>query len=61
MELRPKTRYFKDPAFREYFRASHEAGALDEKTKWLIHLAVTLALKCEPCSVGIFGRLEAAG
>jgi AhpD family alkylhydroperoxidase len=54
-------RYFDAPNFGEYFADSHSAGALDEKTKWLIHLAVTLALKCEPCVVNTLGRLERAG
>lgn len=33
---------------REFFEAAHEAGALDAKTKELMHLALVLALGCEP-------------
>jgi alkylhydroperoxidase/carboxymuconolactone decarboxylase family protein YurZ len=35
-------------AFRAFFDAAHAEGALDKKTKELIHLAVVLALRCEP-------------
>lgn len=34
--------------FREFFDAAHAEGALDAKTKELIHLAVVLAQHCEP-------------
>jgi alkylhydroperoxidase/carboxymuconolactone decarboxylase family protein YurZ len=34
--------------FREFFDSAHADGALDKKTKELIHLAVVLALHCEP-------------
>ena len=34
--------------FREFFDAAHADGALDKKTKELIHLAVVLAQHCEP-------------
>lgn len=34
--------------FREFFDAAHAPGALDAKTKELIHLAVVLAQHCEP-------------
>jgi alkylhydroperoxidase/carboxymuconolactone decarboxylase family protein YurZ len=34
--------------FREFFDAAHADGALDKKTKELIHIAVVLALHCEP-------------
>ncbi len=34
--------------FRSFFDAAHADGALDAKTKELIHLAVVLALHCEP-------------
>lgn len=34
--------------FREFFDAAHADGVLDKKTKELIHLAVVLALHCEP-------------
>ncbi len=33
--------------FRAFFDSAHESGALDEKTKELIHIAVVLALRCE--------------
>lgn len=32
----------------EYFKETHEGGAIDAKTKELIHLALVLALHCEP-------------
>ncbi|MDP9379251.1 MAG: carboxymuconolactone decarboxylase family protein [Chloroflexota bacterium] len=34
--------------FREFYDAAHAPGALDKKTKELIHLVVALALGCEP-------------
>lgn len=34
--------------FREYFEEAHAAGALDAKTKELMHLALVLAMHCEP-------------
>lgn len=34
--------------FKSYFDEAHKAGVLDEKTKELIHIAVVLALHCEP-------------
>ena len=34
--------------FRDFFDAAHDDGALDKKTKELIHIAVVLALHCEP-------------
>lgn len=34
--------------YREYFTEAHQAGALDAKTKELMHLALVLALHCEP-------------
>lgn len=34
--------------FKHYFESVHEAGALDAKTKELMHLALVLALHCEP-------------
>ena len=33
--------------FVDYFESVHEAGALDAKTKELLHIAVVLALRCE--------------
>ena len=42
-------RYFTGrPPFGEYFEQAHAGGALDEKTKELMHLAVVLAVNCEP-------------
>ena len=34
--------------YRDYFNEAHSAGALDAKTKELMHLALVLALHCEP-------------
>lgn len=34
--------------YRAYFAQTHEAGALDAKTKELMHLALVLAFHCEP-------------
>ena len=34
--------------FRAFFDAAHEPGVLDAKTKELLHIAVALALHCEP-------------
>jgi len=34
--------------FKTYFAETHQAGALDAKTKELMHLALVLALHCEP-------------
>ncbi len=33
---------------RDFFEAAHEPGALDGKTKELMHIALVLALGCEP-------------
>jgi len=60
MELHGK-RHTSTPEFATFFRAAHAPGALDQKTKLLMHLAVVLALKCEPCAVGTFEKLKAAG
>ena len=51
MAIRPKQRYFSEPELVGWVRRSHADGVLDAKTKHLIHLAVALALKCEPCVV----------
>lgn len=32
----------------EYFKETHAEGALDAKTKELMHLALVLAYHCEP-------------
>jgi len=34
--------------FRELYDSAHAPGALDAKTKELIHIAVALAQRCEP-------------
>lgn len=36
------------PDFKKYFESVHAPGALDAKTKELMHLALVLALHCEP-------------
>lgn len=44
-----RRRYFGSrKSYREYFDETHAAGALDAKTKELMHLALVLALHCEP-------------
>jgi alkylhydroperoxidase/carboxymuconolactone decarboxylase family protein YurZ len=35
-------------SYTDYFSEAHGAGALDAKTKELMHLALVLALHCEP-------------
>jgi alkylhydroperoxidase/carboxymuconolactone decarboxylase family protein YurZ len=46
-DFRP--RYFDSrKAYSDYFKEAHAAGALDAKTKELMHLALVLALHCEP-------------
>lgn len=32
----------------EFFKSAHTGGVLDLKTKQLLHIAVVLALRCEP-------------
>jgi AhpD family alkylhydroperoxidase len=49
------------PEFAKFFEGAHSAGVLDQKTKMLMHLAVALALKCEPCVVYTFENLKRAG
>ncbi len=34
--------------FGQYFAAAHKEGALDAKTKELMHLVLVLAMRCEP-------------
>lgn len=34
--------------YTEYFKETHADGALDAKTKELMHLALVLAYHCEP-------------
>jgi hypothetical protein len=46
-EIRP--RYFNSrKSYSAYFEEAHAAGALDAKTKELMHLAPVLPLHCEP-------------
>ena len=41
--------YFKEHKhFQTYYQDTHKAGALDAKTKELMHLALVLAYHCEP-------------
>lgn len=35
-------------AFQRFYDAAHAPGALDAQTRTLIHLAVAMALGCEP-------------
>lgn len=35
-------------AFRRFYDAAHAPGVLDAQTKTLIHLAVAMALGCDP-------------
>lgn len=42
-------RYFNSyQSYADYFKETHAAGALDAKTKELMHLALVLAYHCEP-------------
>ena len=44
-----RKRYFNArQSYAQYFKETHDAGALDAKTKELMHLALVLALHCEP-------------
>ncbi|MEO1967173.1 MAG: carboxymuconolactone decarboxylase family protein [Sphingomonadaceae bacterium] len=36
-------------AFREMGAAAHEGGALDAKTKELLAVAISVAVRCDPC------------
>ena len=44
MELIKDTKQHYD----DFFKSAHRTGALDYKTKMLIHIALTLAMRCEP-------------
>ncbi len=35
-------------AFVDFFQSAHQDGALDAKTKKLMHIALVLAMRCEP-------------
>lgn len=37
--------------FQEFFKSAHSSGVLDAKTKQLMHIALVLAMRCEPCAV----------
>ena len=37
--------------FQHFFKSAHSEGVLDEKTKQLMHIALVLAMRCEPCAV----------
>jgi alkylhydroperoxidase/carboxymuconolactone decarboxylase family protein YurZ len=44
-----RRRYFdSNKNYADYFKEAHAGGALDAKTKELMHLALVLALHCEP-------------
>lgn len=47
--------------FKSYFEEAHKASVLDEKTKELIHIAVVLALHCEPWVVYHFAVAKKMG
>ncbi|MBV9358903.1 MAG: carboxymuconolactone decarboxylase family protein [Chloroflexi bacterium] len=48
-DLPERTPYFRsNEHFAAYFKEVHAGDALDAKTKELIHLALVLALHCEP-------------
>jgi len=48
-DLPERTPYFRsNEHFTSYFAEVHAGGALDPKTKELVHLALVLALHCEP-------------
>ncbi|MHB1005842.1 MAG: carboxymuconolactone decarboxylase family protein [Chloroflexota bacterium] len=37
-----------DAKLHDFFNSAHAEGALDAKTKELMHIALVLALRCEP-------------
>jgi alkylhydroperoxidase/carboxymuconolactone decarboxylase family protein YurZ len=48
-DLPERVPYFRsNQHYAAYFKEVHEGGALDAKTKELIHLALVLAMHCEP-------------
>jgi alkylhydroperoxidase/carboxymuconolactone decarboxylase family protein YurZ len=48
-DLPERTPYFRaSEHYSAYFKEAHAGGALDAKTKELVHLALVLALHCEP-------------
>jgi alkylhydroperoxidase/carboxymuconolactone decarboxylase family protein YurZ len=46
--LKPRRYFSASPHFQTYFEQVHAQGALDAKTKELMHLALVLAFHCEP-------------
>ncbi len=44
----PDLYYTGSEHYKAYFAEAHASGALDAKTKELMHLALVLALHCEP-------------
>jgi len=34
--------------YEDFFQSAHKDGVLDAKTKKLIHIALVLAMRCEP-------------
>lgn len=37
--------------FQLFFKSAHSKGVLDEKTKQLMHIALVIAMRCEPCAI----------
>jgi len=37
--------------FQYFFKSAHSKGVLDEKTKQLMHIALVIAMRCEPCAI----------
>ena len=37
--------------FQHFFKSAHSKGVLDEKTKQLMHIALVIAMRCEPCAI----------
>jgi AhpD family alkylhydroperoxidase len=57
----PKRFFNSDTNYVDYYKESHAPGALDVKTKELMHLAVVLALHCEPWAVSHFAGAKKLG
>ncbi|AEW06991.1 hypothetical protein Sulac_3558 (plasmid) [Sulfobacillus acidophilus DSM 10332] len=43
-----RSHFQSNPNFKACFAETHQTGVLDAKTKELMHLALVLALHCEP-------------
>lgn len=54
-------RNVRSPEFAQFYEGAHRGGVLDEKTKRLMHLALVLAFKCEPCVILTLEKLRAMG